>query len=120
MNWFSTLRNLPPSCRAVSHQPLTPRYSRANQKLDYLISNGVYLGCRADPERRNVVLIAVWAPPSTGRRGGYYACFRIRLEEEKASWAILYCFYDGTDGSPSFKTEESAALFARTNGFEEP
>ena len=120
MDWFSALLSLPPTRRTVRHRPLTPRYARANQKLSYLVRNSVFLGQQPDPERQNAVLVATWAPASTGRGSGFYACFRIRHADGKATSAILYCFYDGRDGSPSFKSEESARLFARQNGFEAP
>ena len=120
MDWFSALCSLPPTCRAVRHRPLTPRYARASQKLAYIIDSCQFLGQQPDPERRHAMLVAVWAPPSTGRGSGYYACFRIRFSKDNATSAILYCFYDGTDGSPPLKSAESASHFARKHGFEAP
>lgn len=120
MDWFSALRSLPPTCRAVHHQPLTVRYSRASQKLAYIIDNSVFLGQQQDPERPHAMLIAVWAPPPVGRGSGIYACFRIRQEDGVVTSATLYCFYDGTDGSPSIKSEETGYRFALQHGFEKP
>lgn len=120
MDWFSALRHLPTTSRGVHHHPLTARYTRASQKLAYIIDNSVFLGQKPDPERRHAVLIAVWAPPSTGRGSGFFACFRIRHSDGVATSATLYCFYDGTDGSPSLKSEETAHLFAHKHGFERP
>ncbi|MBU0608698.1 MAG: hypothetical protein KKI08_12490, partial [Armatimonadetes bacterium] len=96
------------------------RYSRASQKLAYIIDNCLFLGQQADPERPHAMLVAVWAPPSTGKGSGLYACFRIRFTEDQATSAILYCFYDGTDGSPSLKSAETAFHLARKHGFEAP
>jgi hypothetical protein len=105
---------------AVHHHPLTARYTRASQKLAYIIDNSVFLGQRPDPERPHAMLIAVWAPPSTGRGSGFYACFRIRHADGAATSATLYCFYDGADGSPSLKSVEAAHHFAHKHGFVRP
>lgn len=32
--------------------------------------------------------------------------------------AVLFCFYDGTEKSPGFKSAQSAREFAHANGFE--
>jgi hypothetical protein len=120
VDWLSALRSLPLASRAVHHHPLTARYSRASQKLAFIIDNSVFLGQKPDPERPHAMLIAVWTPPSTGRGSGYYACFRIRYADGAAMSATLYCFYDGTDGSPSLKSEETALHLARKHGFESP
>ena len=45
----------------------------------------------------------MWAPPGHGRGPGYYCCFRIYHPQGETLFALLFCFYDGTEGSPGFK-----------------
>ena len=117
MDWLEVIRNLFPRQRAVEHNPETPRYSRARSKLRYVLERGFYLGERQNPLHENSVEIAVWAPPGHGRGSGYYCCFRIFLEDNEVTFTVLFCFYDGTEGAPGFKSIDSARVFAVSNGF---
>jgi hypothetical protein len=118
MNWKHVLRDLPLDACIVEHQPFTTRYQRANSKLEYLLEHAEVLGAR-DSERpiSSCAEIAVWAPEPTKRRPGYYACFRIYLEDSHPVFAVLYCFYDGRDQSPGFRSVEAATSFAVAQGF---
>lgn len=118
MNWLDVIRDLSPQQRAVQHQPETPRYSRARSKLRYVLNQGIYLGQRPESWNREAVEIAIWAPPGHGRGPGYYACFRLYLEEEAATFAVLFCFYDGTENSPGFRSADAAREYAIAQGFE--
>ncbi|MCB9780528.1 MAG: hypothetical protein H6742_18320 [Alphaproteobacteria bacterium] len=120
-SWLQRLRDVPLDFRVVQHDPMTRRYDRANQKLDYLVREGRFLGIRAS-ERTGAVAIelAVWTRSAAGKGCGYYACFRLFLDDHgTANYAVLFCFYDGTDGSPCLKGFESALTFARSNGFKD-
>ena len=113
-NWWDAVRQLPPTHRFVSHEPETPRYARARQKLRYLIREGVYLGTRADGENLE---LAIWAPPDSGRGPGFYGCFRLFVDEGVTTGATLFCFYDGTESSPGFPSVSEAQAYAQDNGF---
>ncbi len=118
--WFQVLIALRDDQRAVLHQPETARYSRARTKLGYLLVNASPLGIRAgEGGRDSAIELACWARPSTGRGHGYLAIFRLLLEEGQAVFAILFCFYDGTEGSPGFRSLSAAATHARSTGFSE-
>ena len=116
-DWWEAVRELPATNRFVAHEPETPRYARARQKLRYLIREGVYLGLIRRQEDEINVEIAVWAPPDQRRGPGYYGCFRLYIEESVPAGAVLFCFYDGTESSPSLPTLQDAQAFARENGF---
>jgi hypothetical protein len=117
MHWLNVLRALPASRRAVQHQPETPRYARARTKLRYVLERGTFLGVRQSELHRGAVEVALWAPPGHGRGPGYYCCFRIFHARRKEQFAVLFCFYDGTEGSPGFKSVGSARTFASAHGF---
>lgn len=118
MNWLAALQALPPHCVGVQHVPETPRYVRARVKLDFLLQRGILLGIR----RGEVALsmeVAGWAPPGHGRGPGYYFCFRVFMRDDQPERAVLFCFWDGTEGSRGFRSRSAALLFARGNGFQE-
>ena len=117
MDWLNQIRALSARQRAVQHQPETPRYAQARIKLRYVLERGIFLGARQSDLHPEAVEVAIWAPPGHGRGPGYYCCFRIFHERGQASFALLFCFYDGTEGSPRFKSAGSARMFANANGF---
>lgn len=114
--WWDAVRQLPASHRFVIHEPETPRYARARQKLGYVLREGEYLGASRKPDRGQIE-IAVWAPTHQGRGPGYYCCFRLFIEEGMVTDAALFCFYDGTESSPALSTLRDAQAVARENGF---
>ncbi len=115
-DWLARLQELPADQVFVQHEPPTARYGRAQAKLAYLIREAHYLGCRAT-DRADATEIAIWARPSAGRGYGYYACFRFFVRGEEPMVAVLFCFYDGTDRSPGFKTLDAASAYAAANDF---
>jgi hypothetical protein len=119
-DWWEAVKELPDTNRFVAHEPETPRYARARQKLRYLLRKAVYLGIshtsRGDDGR---IEIAVWAAPDQGRGPGYYGCFRLFVESGVVTGAVLFCFYDGTEKSPRLSSLQDAQAFARANGFVE-
>ena len=118
MNWKQILQQLPADACFVQHQPFTPRYRRAANKIEYLLENAVFLGVRDSEGRHSGCLeIATWAPEPARRRDGYFACFRVHLQDDAPTLAVLYCFYDGTDQSLGFRSLEAAAAYAYTQGF---
>jgi len=117
MDWLKAVRELPTCQCAVQHQPETPRYARARTKLRYVLERGTYLGVRQSQLHPQAMEIAVWAPPGHGRGAGYYCCFRVFLDQDHVDFTLLFCFYDGTEGSPGFKSVGSARTFATSNGF---
>lgn len=117
MDWLDALRQLPSGAVQVRHSPPTPRYGRAARSVPHLLRSGVILGTQPDHERPHALLLAVWAPSTSRRSRGYYACFRLRFTDDSLSAAVLYCFYDGRDNSPALGSPETAALFARQHGF---
>lgn len=119
MHWLEKIEKLSLRQRAVQHEPETPRYSRARSKLRYVVDHGQYLGERRAEGRRREIEIAVWTPPERGREPGYYGCFRIYFKGEEVIFAVLFCFYDGTERSPGFRSIESARAYARSEGFRE-
>lgn len=120
MDWLEELRRLPPERRAVQHEPETPRYAKARQKLRYIVRETQLLGVVADPERPGTAwLLATWAPPDRGVGPGYYACFSVFVDDERVLFAVLYCLYDATEHSPGFKSIDAAKAFAESQGFHE-
>ena len=100
----------------VMHQPDTPRYARARQKLRFLVDRGSLLGVRRG-EQPGTVEVAAWAPPGHGRGPGYYFCLRIVRVGQIPERAVLFCFWDGTESSPTFRTIGPARVFARSQLF---
>ena len=116
-SWWEAVKGLPETNRFVAHEPETPRYARARQKLRYLIRAGEYLGATDAPEHDRRIEIAVWAPSAQGWGPGYYACFRLFIEDGVATTAVLFCFYDGNESSPCLPNLQDAQAFAEVNGF---
>ena len=120
MDWLEEIRRLPAERRAVQHEPETPRYAKARQKLRYIVREASFLGAQEDPERPATAwLVAAWARPERGVGYGYYVCFRVYVEQSRVLLAVLYCLYDGTENSPGFRSVEAAKAFAETQGFRE-
>lgn len=117
-HWLEELCDLPDEAVYVHHVPPTPRYARAARSLRHILRAGVVLGTQADLERPGAILVAVWAPATSRRSRGYYACFRVRTREGRPASAVLYCFYDGRDGSPALGSPETARMFASQHGFD--
>lgn len=118
MDWLALLRGIPEERRLVMHEPETPRYRQARMRLRYIVDSAEYLGMQCDPERERAVLVAVWAPPGHGRGAGYYCCFRIFFGEDgMPTFAVMYCFYDGTERSVSLKSLSAARAYARRHRF---
>ena len=118
--WLESLRSLRDDQRAVVHQPETARYARARAKLRYLLASSVALGVRpSEIGSRSAVEIACWARPSTGRGHGYFSAFRLYREEGVAVLGVLFCFYDGTESSPGFRSAAAARAHALSTGFRE-
>ena len=114
-DWWEAVKQLSAAHRFVAHEPETPRYARARQKLKYLVRDGVSLGAsRVSADR---IGLAVWAPPEHRRGPGYYGCFRLFIQDTVVTGAVLYCFYDGTESSPSLPTLQDAQALAHANGF---
>ena len=116
MDWLDRIRNLDDRHLAVEHQPETHRYSRGRSKLRYLVNQGQILGQTAVCGRENEMEIALWSPPEQGR-SGYYSCFRIYHSKGDITFAVLFCFYDGTENSPGFRSGDSAKEYANSEGF---
>ena len=113
------LRRVPRAFRVVQHEPRTPRYDKAFQKMDYVVREARFLGARAaevaDPTR---VELATWARHPAGHGCGYYACFRLFYGDDgQPTFAAMFCFYDGTDSSPCIRSYDAAAVLALSHGF---
>jgi hypothetical protein len=118
MDWLDVLRKLDGADRVfVRHEPTTPRYVRAGQKLTYVLRDAVVLGTHPG-EQPGTIEVAAWARSPTGKGSGFYCCFRIEFEDSTPVEATLFCFYDGTEGSVTTKTHEAAEALARANNFE--
>lgn len=118
-DWLVKLKNLSLDKIAVAHEPMTPRYARAIDKRSYIIREGVYLGSRAI-DFSSAIEVAIFAENPMGRRkSGFYSCFRIFYDSDKIPLlALVFCFYDGTESSPTIKSVEAAQAFAREGGFQ--
>lgn len=117
-NWLEQVRRLPRDRRVVQHEPETPRYARALVRLDYLLEASSCLGTRV-ADVGGAVEFALWAPPPAGRGPGFYSCIRaFRDTEGQALYAVLFCFWDGTEGSRGFRSIGAARAHARGDGFE--
>lgn len=119
MNLLATILSLPKSRRIVQHEPETPRYWRARRKLVYILKKSVILGDKSSTGSSSGLEVATWAPAGSGHGFGFYCCFRVYFEGENPTMAILYCFYDGSEGSPGFGTLESAQAYAFSRDFKE-
>jgi hypothetical protein len=117
VDWVAEIQGLRADQVFVQHNPPTPRYGRAQSKLSYLIREGIFLGSRLTDDMPERLEIATWTRPPTGRGYGYYACFRLFFQEKQLVAALLYCFYDGMEQSPGFKSQDAAREYATANGF---
>jgi hypothetical protein len=116
-DWLQEVRALPARAVYVRHEPATPRYGRAQAKLRWLLRESTVIG-RRDADYPGAVEIAAWARSPSGGFG-YYSCFRLFLgEDREVVAAVLFCFYDGTEKSPGFRSARSARDFALLHGFE--
>lgn len=117
MPWLQRLKALPEARLLVQHEPETPRYARARDKLDYLLRESSLLGTRA-ADYPQALELAFWAPHPRGRESGYYWCARAFLDDQTALvGAVVFCFWDGTEASPSFKSIDAAQSHATSDGF---
>lgn len=116
--WLDRVRDLPPERVFVQHNPPTARYGRAQVKLGYVLREAHYLGVREAEGSQTRLEIATWTRAPSGRGFGYYACFRLYFDKDVLAAAMLFCFYDGTERSPGFKSLEAALQYARARGFE--
>ena len=117
--WLERIRALSRDRRIVQHEPETPRYARARLRFDYILTAASVLGVRAT-EHPAVVEVALWAPPPAGRGAGFYSCIRVYLDESGGVvFAVLFCFWDGTERSRGFHSIAAATTHARQEGFKE-
>ena len=114
--WTQAVR-LPRRLFFVLHEPETERYARAREYLKFLKESGKLLGQRIPADEIDGLEVALWAPPPDGRGPGFYFCVRLYFDEGKVSLARLFCFYDGSERSPGFRTLDAAGAFASSNGF---
>jgi hypothetical protein len=104
----------------VKHNPPSPRYERAAQQKDLILSHGKTVGVAPADDDPLVVEIVVWTEPLRAGCYGLYVVFRIFCRENyQPYFAVLFCFYDGKDkgrgqGERKFKSEESARFFMRS------
>ena len=116
----------------VVHNPMIPRYWRAEAALGLIVANGVAIGWRACVDHHDDSLlyeVAVWSEHE-GRgfldeECGYYCVFRIGYfaipDEMVAETADLFCFYDGQNPSrddpnnPRLFSMKEAVSFMRHN-----
>lgn len=117
--WLDEVRKLPRERVFVQHNPPTPRYGRAQAKLGYLLEASTLVGVRPHETLPHCFEVAAWAPRPEGRGHGYYTCFRLFLERDNVTLALLFCFYDGTERSPGLRSLDAARELARSNGFED-
>lgn len=119
-DWLDELQGLPIGRVVVEHAPRTPRYDRASAKLRYLLTHSCYLGARpTEPSSETSVEVALWAPNPTGRGPGFYSCVRLFHREGRATSALLFAFYDGTERSVGLKSCGAARFYAYQRGFRE-
>lgn len=119
MKLLEAILSLPKSQRIVQHEPETPRYWRARRKLVYILEKSAVLGDKSLTGSYSGREFATWAPAGSGHGFGFYCCFRVYFEAEIPTMAILYCFYDGSEGSPGFRSLESAQAYAFSRDFKE-
>lgn len=115
---MSEIQRLPPEQVRVEHEPATPRYSRATQKIRYVLRVGSLVGTRMEIEDGNPLELAIWVPAPSGSGCGLYPCWRVWSHEGQSALAIMFTFYDGTEKSPCIKSTNSARDFAKKNDFE--
>ena len=117
--WLEQVRALPRDRRIVQHEPETARYDRARLRLEYLLEASSVLGVRPG-DTPGAAEIAMWAPPPNGHGPGFYSCLRAYADESKqVMFAVLFCFWDGTEGSRGFRSTEVAQAYAHSEGFED-
>lgn len=120
-DWLAEVRKLPKAMVFVQHNPATPRYGRALAKLGYVLRESIGLGVRRSEGTTGSVEIASWSPNPDGLGYGYYSCFRLYLDgaQDQVVSAVLFCFYDGTEKSPGFRTLSSAQEYCRLHAFKD-
>ena len=119
LNWLEAVRLLPDEAVVVVHNPPTRRYARAHAKRTYILRESLQLGERPHDFDEDAVEIAMWAPSPRGQQNGFYSCMRLFLDSDRrVEEAAIYCFYDGTETSPGFRTFHEARQYALTHGFQ--
>jgi len=117
---WAQVRGLPARRIFVEHEPDTPRYQRARDCLDVILSQGLPLGVRRIADEPDAPQeLALWVPPLSGRGSGAYVCLRVYSHEAEVTVAVLFCFYDGTEKSPVFRSYDAAVAYARDREFKE-
>jgi hypothetical protein len=106
---------------AIQHEPAdTPRYEMARTQYPYVLRCSKLLGIRPAVGHEDYAIeLATWCPSPTGLRCGFYCVIRVVLDGGNPRWATLFCFWDGTYGSPCFREFSSAKAFALTKGYQE-
>ena len=109
--FLELLQQLDPEKIEIKHNPMTERYrTHAFSSLVYLLKNGVCIGWRKleKPILDEMIEVVIWAEPLFADSCGFYSCFRLHFLQQKLERATFFCFYDGKDKSPCFKSQEDA------------
>jgi hypothetical protein len=117
-DYLTGLLALPLDAVGVSHEPMSLRYGRAFDKRIYVLREAVLLGVREQIIQQTPEIAIFAAHPNSNKAPGYYVCLRLFLDKDhNVLSAVIFCFYDGTEKSPGFKSLETARTYAYGEGF---
>ncbi len=110
-DWLEDLRGLSTEKVIVRHHPSTDRYLfSAAAGLPRVLSEGEAIGWRElNGESKECVELVIWTPPLNRGDCGLYVCGRLYFDAKSSPIsATIFCFYDGTEKSPCYKTKDEA------------
>ena len=108
---ISDLRSLGLEGIVIRHQPLTARYlAQASASLRQLLEKAKVIGWRevATKFERSIETVLFCNPAMDEGSCGLYGCFRIHYRDKLPFEATFFCFYNGEDKSPCFRSETEA------------
>lgn len=113
---------------SVIHNPMTPRYRRAERRLTQLCNDSKYVGhkflesseevCERTYEEFVVDIYEVvfFLKSESEECGEYFVC-RMLYEGDEIIEVELFCYYDGDDESICIDFLASAKKYARKKGY---
>jgi hypothetical protein len=113
-DYLSDLRSLPIWKVSVVHDPMTQRYFYAAEKLERIVDDVVLVGVRSVNPPHIFEIATFLENDRNTKKPGWYVCFRLFYSENGTILsATLFCFYDGTEKSPSIFSVDAAKAYAK-------
>ncbi len=117
-------------CLEVLHNPMSKRYRTAQERLGTLARDSEVIAFSDECAFSEDQALGSASSEAAGFKvvfyleseiagcGEYFVC-ELFYQGANVVEGCIYCYYDGTDGSYCFKSNNEAAVYAFTKGYEE-